>query len=99
MAAQGHEIACHSDQHENVYTLARADFPEQCASSEGRHESAREQPVVGFQESAEFFHRRRTAWAYPVLAEAGFSYDSSLVTDRPRARPPTTSSMYQAGIC
>lgn len=85
MAAQGHEIACHSDQHENVYTLTRADFLNNVRRAKEALESAGEQPVVGFR-APNFSIDDRTAWAYPVLAEAGFSYDSSLVTDRPRAK-------------
>ncbi|ODT44232.1 MAG: hypothetical protein ABS70_06010 [Nitrospira sp. SCN 59-13] len=86
MAAQGHEIACHSDQHENVYTLDRAGFLHNLRRAKDALETAGGQPVIGYR-APNFSIDDRTPWAYPVLAEAGFIYDSSLVTNS--RCPPT----------
>lgn len=83
MAGQGHEIACHSDQHENVYSLDRDRFLHNLRRAKEALEAAGGQPVVGFR-APNFSIDDRTPWAYPVLAEAGFTYDSSLATSRPR---------------
>lgn len=86
MATQGHEIACHSDQHENVYTLNRAGFLQNLRRAKDALETAGGQPVIGYR-APNFSIDDRTPWAYSVLAEAGFLYDSSLVTNNcsPRA--------------
>ncbi len=85
MAAQGHEIACHSDQHENVYTLNRVGFLNNLRRAKDALEEAGGQPVIGFR-APNFSIDDRTSWAFPVLAEAGFSYDSSVATHRPRTK-------------
>ena len=85
MAAQGHEIACHSDQHENVYTLTRAGFLHNLRRAKDSLEAAGGQPVIGFR-APNFSIDDRAAWAYPVLAEAGFIYDSSLTMSQPRTK-------------
>ncbi len=85
LVAQGHEIACHSDQHENVYSLDRHEFLHNLRRAKDALETAGGQPVIGFR-APNFSIDDRTAWAYPVLAEAGFIYDSSLTTDRPRTK-------------
>ena len=85
MAGQGHEIACHSDQHENVFTLNRSDFLHNLRRAKEALEKAGGQPVIGFR-APNFSLDERTSWAFPVLAEAGFTYDSSLVSGRPRTQ-------------
>ena len=85
LAAQGHEIACHSDQHENVYSLDRDRFLHNLRRAKEALEAAGSQPVVGFR-APNFSIDDRTPWAYSVLAEAGFLYDSSLATSRPRTK-------------
>ena len=89
MAAQGHEIGCHSDQHENVYTLTRSGFLHNLLRAKDSLETAGGQRVVGFR-APNFSIDDRTSWAYPVLAEAGFTYDSSVASSRRR----TTAEAY-----
>lgn len=85
LVAQGHEIACHSDQHENVYSLDRHEFLHNLRRAKDALETAGGHPVIGFR-APNFSIDDRTPWAYPALAEAGFTYDSSLTTDRPRTK-------------
>lgn len=89
LAGQGHEIACHSDQHENVFTLNRSGFLHNLRRAKEALEKAGGQPVIGFR-APNFSIDDRTSWAYDVLAEAGFTYDSSLATNRRR----TTAEAY-----
>ncbi len=80
---QGHEIACHSDQHENVYTLNRARFLDNLYRSKAALEEACDQRIVGYR-APNFSIDQRSTWAYPALLEAGFAYDSSAVSASPR---------------
>lgn len=96
MAAQGHEIACHSDQHENVYTLNRAGFLHNLRRAKDALEKAGGQPVIGFR-APNFSIDDRTSWAFPVLSEAGFSYDSSVATNRPRTKAEAYDIMPLSG--
>ena len=83
MAGLGHEIACHSDQHENVFTLDRTEFLNNLQRAKASLEDASGQRVMGFR-APNFSIDERSPWAHATLAEAGFIYDSSLVTDIPR---------------
>jgi hypothetical protein len=83
IAGLGHEIACHSDQHENVYTLSRAGFLKNLARSKAALEEASGQRIIGYR-APNFSIDQRSGWAYPALIEAGFVYDSSMVNGNPR---------------
>jgi polysaccharide deacetylase family protein (PEP-CTERM system associated) len=82
IAAKGHEVACHGFAHRRVPTQTqdelRADV-ERCA--ELLEELSGKRPV-GYRAPA-FSITRDTTWAYDVLADLGFRYDSSQY-DSPR---------------
>ena len=77
LAAGGHEIACHGDSHEMIARLGPAGFRRDTAASKSRLEDLIGQGVLGYR-AATFGLVRSTAWAIDVLAELGFSYDSSI---------------------
>ena len=82
IAAAGHDLACHGYEHRRVPTQSRDEFRadvERCA--ELVEELAGKRPV-GYRAPA-FSITRETPWAYDVLAELGFRYDSSQY-DSPR---------------
>lgn len=83
MSRLGHEIACHGDQHENVFTLDRTGFLNNVRRAKASLEDACGQQVVGFR-APNFSIDKRSPWAYTTLAEAGFIYDSSLATSAAR---------------
>lgn len=83
MAGLGHEIACHGDQHENVFTLTRAGFLNNLRRAKEALEAACGRPVIGFR-APNFSIDTRSPWAHAALIDAGFAYDSSLATDMPR---------------
>lgn len=83
MSRLGHEIACHGDQHENVCSLSRTEFAENVRRAKDALEDACGQRVIGFR-APNFSLDERSTWAYAVLSEAGFLYDSSLVMGGPR---------------
>jgi polysaccharide deacetylase family protein (PEP-CTERM system associated) len=82
IAAKGHELACHGYAHRRVPTQSRDEFRtdvEHCATL--LEELTGRRPL-GYRAPA-FSITRDTPWAYDVLAELGFRYDSSQY-DSPR---------------
>jgi polysaccharide deacetylase family protein (PEP-CTERM system associated) len=90
---RGHELACHGYAHERVHAQARGEFRrdvERCVDLLERLGGRR---PLGYRAPA-FSITRETPWAYEVLAELGFRYDSSQydsprIPNRIRPVPPT----------
>jgi polysaccharide deacetylase family protein (PEP-CTERM system associated) len=76
IAALGHEIGCHGDHHENVYGLTPAGFRMDIRDAKARLEDITSAQVFGYR-APNFSIGRQQRWAYEVLAEEGFLYDSS----------------------
>jgi polysaccharide deacetylase family protein (PEP-CTERM system associated) len=84
IAAQGHEIACHGYHHEDVYALTRSQFQADIRQAKARLEDLTGEAVIGYR-APNFSIRAAQSWAYEVLYDEGFSYDSStypIVHDR-----------------
>jgi polysaccharide deacetylase family protein (PEP-CTERM system associated) len=84
IAAKGHELACHGYSHRRVPTQSRDELRadiERCAELVEQLGGKR---PLGYRAPA-FSITRETPWAYDVLAELGFRYDSSQY-DSPRIR-------------
>lgn len=77
IAAQGHEIACHGYHHEDVYGLTRSQFQADIRRAKARLEDLTGEAVVGYR-APNFSIRSAQSWAYEVLYDEGFSYDSSM---------------------
>jgi polysaccharide deacetylase family protein (PEP-CTERM system associated) len=81
IVAAGHEIACHGDRHLQLDKLSpqslRNDLKENMAAL--RNCGAKE--IQGFR-APTFSLTKRTAWAYEVLADLGFTYSSSVLPAR-----------------
>jgi polysaccharide deacetylase family protein (PEP-CTERM system associated) len=75
-AARGYEIGSHGYAHRRVYTQARDEFRDDVARSIDVIGEATGKRPIGYR-APEFSITRRTPWAYDVLAELGFRYDSS----------------------
>ncbi len=76
IAAQGHEIGCHSDRHENVNLQSPREFRADVRSAKARIEDAVGAPVIGYR-APNFSIGPAQSWAYNILLEEGFRYDSS----------------------
>jgi polysaccharide deacetylase family protein (PEP-CTERM system associated) len=74
-SSMGHEIACHSYWHRLVYQLSRRVFFEDTKLAKESIEDAGGVKVIGYR--APSFSIVNAQWAYDVLAELGFRYDSS----------------------
>ena len=77
IAARGHEIACHGYGHELVYDLGPDRFRADLQRARKAIEDAHGAPVRGYR-APSFSITRRSLWALPILAEEGFSFDSSI---------------------
>jgi polysaccharide deacetylase family protein (PEP-CTERM system associated) len=77
MADKGHEIACHSYDHKPVYSLTPKTFKADIEKARKTLEDATSAPVIGYR-APTFSINENTPWAYEILAEAGFTYSSSI---------------------
>lgn len=79
LVAAGHEIACHTMTHPNLWRLTPDDLRDELE----QYRAAVEQAVPGVNvlgfRAPMFSIDRRTAWALGVLRDGGFRYDSSVV--------------------
>jgi len=77
IAREGHEVACHGDRHELVCRLTPPEFRADVRRAKRLLEDLTGQPVVGYR-APNYSIGRRESWAYDVLLEEGFRYDSSV---------------------
>jgi len=77
IATAGHEVACHSFEHQNVHRMSPDEFRLDLRKAKSELEHASGQAVVGYR-APTFSITRETAWAIDVLAEEGMRYDSSV---------------------
>jgi polysaccharide deacetylase family protein (PEP-CTERM system associated) len=77
LIAEQHEVACHGDRHEDVNRQSPGEFRADIRRAKAQIEAAVGQPVIGYR-APNFSIGRAQSWAYSILAEEGFSYDSSL---------------------
>jgi polysaccharide deacetylase family protein (PEP-CTERM system associated) len=83
IADAGHEIASHGFWHEQVTALERAQFLDDVRSSKCEIEDVTGVPVLGYR-APSFSIIPGWEWAFDVLIEAGYRYDSSLFPIRRR---------------
>lgn len=76
IAAEGHEVASHGDRHEDVYRQNPQEFREDIRRAKARIEDALGDRVIGYR-APNFSIGRAQAWAFDILLEEGFEYDSS----------------------
>jgi polysaccharide deacetylase family protein (PEP-CTERM system associated) len=77
IAAGGHEIACHSHHHRRVFEMTPAEFREDTRRAKESLENVCGQPVRGYR-APSFSITQDSLWAFEILAELGFTYDSSI---------------------
>lgn len=77
IAACGHEIACHSHHHRRVFEMTPAEFREDTRRAKDLLENVCGKPLRGYR-APSFSMTQHSLWAFEILAELGFTYDSSI---------------------
>ena len=77
IVSRGHEPACHSYWHRMIYKLEPEEFREDTLRAKSVIEQAAGSPVYGYR-APSFSIVTRSLWALEILAECGFTYDSSI---------------------
>lgn len=77
MEREGHEVACHGDGHEEVFAQTRAQFEADVRCCRDLLQDLTGRAVQGYR-APDFSIRPAQFWAFEVLAELGFTYDSSM---------------------
>ena len=75
--ARGHEIACHSYWHRTIYSLTPEQFREDTRRAKRVIEDACGTTVLGYR-APSWSITKDCLWALDILAEEGFTYDSSI---------------------
>jgi polysaccharide deacetylase family protein (PEP-CTERM system associated) len=76
IAGEGHEVACHGYAHEPVFRQTPSEFRTDVRRAKAILEDIVGTSVVGYR-APNFSIGRSEAWAYDILLEEGFHYDSS----------------------
>ena len=77
IARRGHEVACHSLEHRRVYEMTRDEFFEDTRIAKQTLEDSTGRPILGYR-APSFSITQDSLWAFEILAELGFRYDSSI---------------------
>jgi polysaccharide deacetylase family protein (PEP-CTERM system associated) len=77
IAGAGHEVGSHGHRHELAYQLGPTKFRDDLRRSKNAIEDALGSSIVGHR-AANFSITNDSLWAFDVLAEEGFTYDSSV---------------------
>ena len=77
IAANGHELGCHGWSHDLVYNMTPQRFTEETRDARNAISDLTGRPVDAFR-APYFSITRESLWAFEVLAELGFKYDSSV---------------------
>jgi len=77
VADAGHEIACHSYQHDKVYDLSPDEFRADVLKAKDLLEKASGKEVLGFR-APYFSITKKSLWGLKILKDLGFEYDCSI---------------------
>jgi len=74
---EGHEIACHGYAHELIYNQSKEEFREDIRKAKAILEDIAGSEVIGYR-APSYSITTKSQWAFEILMEEGFKYDSSV---------------------
>jgi polysaccharide deacetylase family protein (PEP-CTERM system associated) len=74
---EGHEIACHGYAHKLIYTQSKEEFRQDIKKTKAILEDITGSEVVGYR-APSYSITSKSQWAFEILIEEGFKYDSSI---------------------
>jgi len=74
---EGHEIACHGYAHKRIYTQSKEEFRQDVKRAKSILEEITGNEVMGYR-APNYSITNESRWAFEVLVEEGFKYDSSI---------------------
>ena len=74
---EGHEIACHGYAHKLVYTQSKEEFRQDIRKAKAILEDITGSEIIGYR-APSYSITNKSQWAFEVLVEEGFKYDSSI---------------------
>jgi polysaccharide deacetylase family protein (PEP-CTERM system associated) len=74
---EGHEIACHGYAHKLIYNQSKEEFREDIRKTKSTLEDIIGDEVIGYR-APSYSIIDKSKWAFEVLVEGGFKYDSSI---------------------
>jgi len=74
---EGHEIACHGHAHQLIYNQSKDEFREDIKRAKAILEDVSGDEVIGYR-APSYSITNKSQWAFEVLMEEGFKYDSSI---------------------
>ena len=77
---EGHEIACHSDQHVPVTLQSKTEFKEDLLVNRKKLLENGAEKIVGYR-APTFSLTQQTSWVYEILSELNFTYSSSVLPE------------------
>jgi polysaccharide deacetylase family protein (PEP-CTERM system associated) len=77
IVARGHEVACHGYDHQLIYEQTPEQFRSETVRALRILEDMSGVPIYGYR-AASFSITEKSLWALDILAETGFTYDSSI---------------------
>jgi polysaccharide deacetylase family protein (PEP-CTERM system associated) len=77
IAGRRHEVACHSDKHRRIFEMTAAEFREDTRVAKDRLEQIIGSKIIGYR-APSFSITKDSLWAFEILIELGFRYDSSI---------------------
>ena len=77
IVTRGHKIGCHSYQHQKIYNQTPEEFRRDTQKAKDILEQASGRPVVGYR-APTYSITKKSLWAFDILQELGFKWDSSI---------------------
>ena len=74
---QGHEIACHGHVHQVIFQQSPQEFKDDVSTAKMILEDIIGEKVIGYR-APTYSITTKTMWAFEILSELGFEYDSSI---------------------